>query len=124
MSCLPLNRQPHPLFPGILKLAGASVAIAIGLAAPAQAGPTDNNVRFLAALDKARIHYSSPGQAVAAGEAVCRLMEDGTTGAGVVSELMLSNPGLNHDGAEKFTDIAANVYCPQYLANTGGSGTR
>lgn len=108
--------QPHSLFPGISALVAAISAIAIGLAAPAQAGSADDNASFLAALGEAGIHYNSPGQAVAAGEAVCQLMNEGKTGTDVVWQLVLTNPGLTDETAAKFASIAARVYCPHQLS--------
>ena len=62
--------------PGIAILV-ASVAVLIGLAAPAYADPTSEDANFLAALDNAGISYGSPNQAIAAGNAVCQLLSEG-----------------------------------------------
>lgn len=87
------------------------VAATIALAAPARA---DSGQAFLADLDKAGIHYSDPDQAVAAGESVCALMDNGMTDDDVVTYLTEHYPGFApQENAAEFTTIATNDYCPQ-----------
>ena len=99
-------------------VAGAAFATGIAVAVPAYADPgtvTDDN--FLAALKNAGITYRDPYQAVAAGQAVCGLMDKGASGIDVVSDVQKSNPGFTLDGAAKFAAIAANQYCPQHIGH-------
>lgn len=99
----------------------AALATGIVLAAPAHADPgTATDDQFLAALKQAGITYRDPHQAVAAGEAVCGLMDDGTSGIDVISDVKKSNPGFSLDSAATFTAIAANEYCPQHLEHAKG----
>lgn len=87
--------------------------VAVGTTAHAEPGLADDS--FLAALTNAGITYRSAFQAVAAGQAVCGLMEEGMSGIDVVAELKKSNPGFTLDSAAKFAAIAANEYCPHHL---------
>lgn len=107
---------------GISKLVLASVAVMIGLAAPAHTVSANDDAIFLGALDQAGIRYDSPGQAISAGNAVCQLMAAGKPRAEITWQLVISNQGLSRDTATKFAGIAANVYCPQYLNDLSGNG--
>jgi hypothetical protein len=105
----------------VLALASTAVAgvalvagIAVGTTAHADPGTVIDD-SFLAALNNAGITYGSALQAVAAGQAVCGLMDSGMSGIDVVNEVKKSNPGFTLDGAAKFAAIAANEYCPQHL---------
>jgi hypothetical protein len=73
---------------------------------------------FLAALNNAGISYRNPSQAVAAGQAVCGLMDNGVSGIEVIDDVKKANPGFSLDGAAKFAAIAANEFCPQRLQHT------
>lgn len=95
----------------LLVLAGA--AAAVGLAAPAHADGNDQ--AFLAALQGAGLSHRGADQAVAAGRAVCELMDGGFTAMDAVNAVRSTNPGFTVENAAKFTGIAANAYCPEYL---------
>jgi hypothetical protein len=103
-------------------VAGVALAAGTALAVPAQADPGPDitetgfsEAGFLAALNDAGITYHSPSQAVAAGQAVCGLMDNGVSGIEVVDDVKKANPAFTLDGAAKFAAIAANEFCPQHL---------
>ncbi|MDI3313346.1 MAG: DUF732 domain-containing protein [Mycobacterium sp.] len=73
---------------------------------------------FLSALNNAGITYRNPSQAVAAGEAVCGLMDNGVSGIEVIDDVKKANPAFSLDGAARFAAIAANEFCPQHLQHT------
>jgi Protein of unknown function (DUF732) len=101
--------------------AGAALVAGIAVAAPAHADPgtiTDDN--FLAALKNAGITYRDGYQVVAAGQAVCGLMDNGRSGIDVVSDVQKFNPGFTLDGAARFAAIAAQQYCPHHLDHANG----
>jgi hypothetical protein len=91
----------------------ASIAAAIGLAAPA--GADSNDAGFLAALDQAGITTSGANQAIAAGRAVCQLMDQGLSPMDTVNAVQSTNPGFNPEHAARFAVTAASAYCPQHL---------
>lgn len=100
-------------------VAGAALAAGVALAVPAHADP--GSVRdddFLAALESAGITYHDPHQAAMAGQAVCELMDNGTSGIAVINDVRKFNPGFTLDGAAKFAAIAAKEYCPQHLQDS------
>lgn len=108
-------------------LAILGIATAIGCAAPAHADPgvagqpsaeevaAVSNTGFLDSLRAAGITFSNPGQAVAAGRAVCGLVGAGEPGLEVITDIKTNNPGFTTDGAAQFAAIAAHAYCPQQL---------
>lgn len=106
-------------------LALLGIAAAIGCAAPAHADPAGqpsaeevaavSNADFLDSLRAAGITFSNPGQAVAAGRAVCGLVGAGEPGLEVITDIKTNNPGFTTDGAAQFAAIAAHAYCPQQL---------
>jgi hypothetical protein len=104
----------------------ASIAVTIGLAAPAQAEPSSTDpgldASFLAALDKAGITYRKGADAVGAAKTACGLMDQGQQEIDVIKHVTELNPGFTVSGAAKFTAIAASAYCPQYLNVVSGSG--
>lgn len=91
----------------------ASIAAGIGLAAPAHADTDDAG--FLAALDQAGITHRGATQAIAAGRAVCQLMDQGLTPMDTVNAVQTTNPGFTPEHAARFAITAANAYCPQHL---------
>jgi hypothetical protein len=101
-----------------------SVAAIIGMAAPAHADSNNDDQAFLAALAKAGITYQSPERAVAAGKKVCDLASGGKTQLEILRDIRDLNPGFTLDGAAKFTEAAANAYCPDQLTtdSDGGNG--
>lgn len=96
----------------------ASLAVLIGVAAPAHADPAANSARdasFIAALNQAGITYQSPATAIEIGKRACELMDQGNPRVDVIKNVSSSNPGFTVDGAAQFTMIAASAYCPQHL---------
>jgi Protein of unknown function (DUF732) len=96
------------------------VAVALALAAPAQADPAPNdptNSSFLNALNNAGVGYSDPGAAVQMGQEVCpMLVEPGKDFASVASQLRGDN-GMSPQMASFFTGIAIQMYCPQMMSS-------
>ncbi|MBY0441083.1 MAG: DUF732 domain-containing protein [Mycobacteriaceae bacterium] len=88
--------------------------IAVATTATAEPGAVIDD-GFLNALNNAGITYRSAPQAVAAGQAVCGLMESGMSGIDVLNEVKNSNPGFTLDSAAKFAAIAAHEYCSHHL---------
>ena len=91
----------------------ASIAAAIGLAAPAHADAGDDG--FLAALQQAGITHRGAPEAIAAGRAVCQLMDQGLTPMDTVNAVRSTNPGFTPEHAARFAITAASAYCPQHL---------
>jgi hypothetical protein len=102
-----------------LVLAFAAVAAVFGAAAPANAEVDGNDQAFLVTLRQAGLTYQDPDRAIAVGHTVCRLVDEGMTGADVVKHLQEYNPSFEGDGAAKFTAIAASAYCPKSLTPEG-----
>lgn len=96
----------------LLVLFGA--AAAVGLAAPAHAD-TPEDTSFLAALDEAGLAHRGAGQAVAAGRAVCDLMDSGLSPTDTIVAVQSTNPGFTLEHAAKFATISASTYCPEHL---------
>lgn len=95
-------------------IAGVTAAL-IGLAVPANAEPADD-AAFLAAVDGAGIgHRSGASQTVAAGRAVCQLMDAGLTPVDTVVAVQSTNPGFTLEHAARFAVISANAYCPEHV---------
>ncbi|WP_232006943.1 DUF732 domain-containing protein [Mycobacterium sp. 1245805.9] len=95
-----------------------SLVALVGMAAPARADYTDD--AFLTSLRAAGITFPDPGPAIGAGKWVCDAVSKGTQMVDVVKTIQAQNPGLHGDNAARFAAIAANVYCPQALAASGG----
>jgi hypothetical protein len=98
------------------------VSLGLMLAVPAQAEPgldepasDENNGSFLADLKKVGIGFSSPDQAVSAGQAVCGVLHNGMGGLHLIQHLQESNPSLTESGAAQFATISAKAYCPKQL---------
>jgi len=103
-------------------LAVFGFSAAIGLAAPAHAGPppipNGDDSGFLAALHQAGIGYASPGGAVSAGRAVCSCLNNGESGLALIHDVESHNPGFSMDSASHFATIAAKFYCPHQLTKS------
>ena len=99
---------------GMPMLLGAVAVIAS--AAPAHADPDSGaDAAFLTSLQAVGLTFASNEQAIAAGRAVCGLIDNGSSGLQVVKQAKADNPGLSMDGAAQFAALAANSYCPQQL---------
>lgn len=98
----------------IALVAGVTVAL-VGLAVPASAEPTED-AAFVAAVDGAGLaHRSGSNQTVAAGHAVCQLMDAGLTPVDTVVAVQSTNPGFTLEHAARFAVISANAYCPEHI---------
>lgn len=96
----------------LLLLAG--IAATVGLAAPAHAD--GNDAGFLAALDQQGIsHSAAAGQAIAAGRAVCELMDGGLSPLDTVNAVRSTNPAMSAEQSARFAVTAASAFCPQHL---------
>jgi|YelNatPaOPRAMG01_1025707.scaffolds.fasta_scaffold17767_8 hypothetical protein len=101
--------------------AAAALAAGVMLAGPAHADPdtntddTNTDEAFLASLKQSGLTYGSSARAVAAGQTVCGLMDNGKSGIEVITYVQKNNPGVTLDDAAKFVAIAANQYCPKRL---------
>jgi hypothetical protein len=96
----------------LLLLAG--IITAVGLAAPAHADPAE--AQFLTALSGAGLSHSGPdGAAIAAGRAVCQLMDGGLSPTDTVTAVQGTNPGFTMERAAQFAVISANSYCPGHV---------
>ncbi|OBG49580.1 hypothetical protein A9X03_27485 [Mycobacterium sp. E1715] len=104
-----------------LVLTISSVAVMIGLAAPAYADDTDG--AFLASLDAAGFTYTDPGQAIQAAHYVCSAASGGTAIADIATAVQKGDSALSADKAAKFTAIAANAYCPDALSSSSPTTT-
>ncbi|OIN82627.1 DUF732 domain-containing protein [Mycobacterium malmoense] len=102
----------------------ASVAVAIGTAAPAHADIDGKDQAFLTTLSQAGLTYMNPDRAVAAGKTVCNLADGGMTGEEIVKNLQDRNPGFEGQGAAKFAAIAVSAYCPEKLNGEGQGPAR
>ena len=108
-----------------LLLVLASMAVVLGLAAPALADPPDPapgdpaaDSNFIASLKNAGMTFRKESDAVAAGRLACDMMNSGTSEQDVVTKLSALNPGLNTAGAMKFAALASTAYCPDYLTKS------
>ena len=109
-----------------LLLVLASVAVTLGLAAPALADPPPDppppdpaaDAHFIASLKNAGMTFRKESDAVAAGRLACDMMNSGTSEQDVVTKLSAMNPGLNTGGAMKFAALASTAYCPDYLTKS------
>lgn len=98
----------------ILLLAGLTAMI--GFAGPAQADPTGSEAAFLNALSGAGLTHSGADQAaVAAGRAVCQLMDGGLSSTDTVVAVQTTNPGFSLQHAAEFAAISAAAFCPEHV---------
>ena len=104
-----------------LVLVLACVAAVMGTAAPAYADIDGNDQTFLVALEQSGLSYLNPDRAITAGKMVCNLVDEGMSGVEIVKNLQELNPGVQGDGAAKFTAIAATTYCPKTLTGADQS---
>lgn len=97
-----------------LLLALASVAAAVGLAAPVHAD-IDNDQDFLKDLTDAGLTFKDGSNAITIGKAVCAMLDDGQSDAKIVTDLRNQNPDFQGAAAAKFTYLSAAHYCPKYI---------
>jgi len=103
-----------------LLLALLSVPMGIVVMVPAHAEPGVEDAPaaddfFLSALRQTGISFNDAGQAIAAGQAVCGLVDRGESGLQLLNDLRTQNPALTINGAAQFATISAKSYCPQQL---------
>jgi Protein of unknown function (DUF732) len=101
-----------------------SVAVMIGMAAPAYADdppspPSGADADFIAQLNAAGLTDQDPTKAIAAAKDMCSLMDNGTPDAVIQSNLVSRNPGLTPHGATEFMTLAKGKYCSKYLTGQG-----
>ena len=109
-----------------LLLVLASVAMTLGLAAPALADPPPDppppdpavDAHFITSLKNAGMTFRKESDAVAAGRLSCDMMNSGTSEQDVVTKLSALNPGLSTAGAMKFAALASTAYCPDFLTKS------
>jgi hypothetical protein len=104
----------QPLTIRLLAAAAALLTAAAAFAAPAEANQVDDD--FIAALNKAGVHYGEPGNAVALGQSICPMLAKpgGTFGAAVAN---VKGGGVSPEMADMFTQIAIEMYCPSVMAD-------
>jgi hypothetical protein len=92
------------------------VAVAVTVAAPAHADPTNDS--FLSALSNAGIGFNDPNATASLGQSVCpMLVQPGQSFASVASSM--GNQGISPQMASFFTGIAISMYCPQIMSGLG-----
>lgn len=98
----------------LLVLAGiAGAGAVVGLAAPGSAEGNDGV--FLSALAGAGLSHNGASQAIAAGHAVCQLLDEGLSPVDTVTAIQGTNPGFTLEHAAQFAAISASAYCPQHM---------
>lgn len=97
----------------VVLVGAAAVAVTLGFAAPACAD--GNDAAFLAALNQAGLAHSGADHAVAAGRAVCDLLNGGVGAMDAVAAVQATNPGFTLAHAAKFAAISASAYCPERM---------
>jgi Protein of unknown function (DUF732) len=104
----------QPLTVRLLAAAAALLTAAAAFAAPAEANQVDDD--FVAALNKAGVHYENPANAVALGQSVCPMLaKPGGTFAGAVAKV--EGGGISSGMATMFAQIAIQMYCPQVMGD-------
>ena len=107
----------QPLTVRLLAAAAALLTAAAAFAAPAGANQVDDD--FVAALNKASVHYGDPANAVALGQSVCPMLaKPGGTFAAAVAKVQ--GGGVSAGMASMFAQIAIEMYCPQVMADVAG----
>ena len=83
----------------------------------AEANEVDD--QFIAALNKAGVHYGEPANAVALGQSICPMLaKPGGTFAAAVAKVQ--GGGISAGMASMFAQIAIEMYCPQVMADVAG----
>ena len=103
----------QPLAVRLLAATAALLTAAAAFAAPAEANQVDDD--FVAALNKAGVHYGDPANAVALGQSVCPMLaKPGAQFAEAVAKV--EGGGISSGMAGMFAQIAIQMYCPQMMA--------
>jgi hypothetical protein len=91
--------------------------MALPVAAPAQADPTDD--AFIDALSNAGVGVTDPADAAALGQSVCPMLsEPGQTAADAAAQVA-DAAGMSLGPATMFTGLAISVFCPGAVASIG-----
>lgn len=93
-------------------LAAAAVTVPLVLAPPA-AGDALTDQAFIAVLDEAGFTYTSYTDVIAAGNAVCLLLDSGYTIPGVI-RTVATEAGLDPGDAGYFVGASVAAYCDEY----------
>jgi Protein of unknown function (DUF732) len=104
----------QPLTIRLLAAAAGLLTAAAAFTAPAEANQVDDD--FIAALNKAGVHYGEPANALALGQSICPMLAKpgGTFGAAVAQ---VKGGGISPEMADMFTQIAIEMYCPSAMAD-------
>lgn len=105
----PASADPAPADP---TSTNASATEAVTLPGGAPVKPENRESVLVDALDQVGIGHPDNKQAITAANNVCGRIKDGKTPAETVSELQKANPGLEHEHALAFVEVARTVYCP------------
>ncbi|WP_369798417.1 DUF732 domain-containing protein [Mycobacterium sp. URHB0044] len=101
----------------LASLAVGAFALAVPIAAPAQADPTDD--AFIDALSNAGVGVTNPVDTAALGESVCPMLsEPGQTAADAAAQVA-DTAGMSLGPATMFTGLAISVFCPGAVAAIG-----
>jgi hypothetical protein len=104
----------QPLSIRLLAAAAGLLTVAAAFAAPAEANQVDDD--FIAALNKAGVHYGEPANAVALGQSICPMLaKPGGTFAAAVAKV--KGGGVSPEMADMFTQISIEMYCPSVMAD-------
>lgn len=76
--------------------------------------PPDPDTEFLAALDRADIHWASAADSIRNGHLVCKKLDQGESFETVTSQLLNASPQVNYGQAAGAVGAAIFAYCPQY----------
>ena len=87
----------------------AAALTAIGLAAPAEADPTDGE--FLITLSNGGVPYGDASNAISWAHTVCDFMDEGMS-MNRTTMAFMDAKGWSVDDAGYFVGAAANLYCP------------
>ena len=104
----------QPLTIRLLAATAALLTVAAAFAAPAEANQVDDD--FVAALNKAGVHYGDPASAVALAQSICPMLaKPGGTFAAAVARVQ--GGGISSAMAAMFAQIAIEMYCPSVMAD-------
>ena len=106
----------------------AALVLVVALLAPAGAAAgyarsdpslSNTDIAFLGTLDHFGITYPSPSAAIAAGHAVCTLLDDGVKPY-TVGLAVEKNSGLDIEHAAYFVGASIAAYCPAHESEIEG----
>ena len=104
----------QPLTIRLLAASAGLLTAAAAFAAPAEANQVDDD--FVAALNKAGVHYGDPANAVTLAQSICPMLaKPGGNFAGAVAKVQ--GGGISGGMADMFAQIAIEMYCPQVMGD-------